>query len=55
MSLALLRFQETVGNRHRFEIDIGTNRYYQYAIGIRPPPSVAESITASKIRCVSIA
>lgn len=33
MALAILRFQETDGIQSRFQVDIGTNRFYAYAIG----------------------
>jgi len=33
MALAILRFQDTANNQNRFQVDIGTNRFYSYAIG----------------------
>ncbi|OKH45562.1 hypothetical protein NIES2101_26280 [Calothrix sp. HK-06] len=33
MALAILRFLETDGGKSRFQIDLGTNRFYQYQIG----------------------
>ncbi|MFB8788517.1 MAG: hypothetical protein U7123_06630 [Potamolinea sp.] len=33
MALAILRFQDSDNNQNRFKIDIGTNRFYSYAIG----------------------
>ncbi|MEL6581078.1 MAG: hypothetical protein AAFQ14_15125 [Cyanobacteria bacterium J06621_12] len=37
MALAILRFQENDGGTSRFEVDIGVNRFYLYAIGDREP------------------
>lgn len=33
MALAILRFLESDGAKSRFQIDLGTNRFYQYQIG----------------------
>jgi hypothetical protein len=33
MALAILRFLESNGTHSRFQIDIGTNRFYTYAVG----------------------
>ncbi len=33
MALAILRFLDTEGSQSRFQVDIGTNRFYSYAIG----------------------
>ena len=33
MALAILQFQDNHGTKNRFEVDIGTNQYYTYAIG----------------------
>ena len=33
MALAILRFQDNDGVKSRFEVDIGVNRFYKYAIG----------------------
>jgi hypothetical protein len=33
MALAILRLEDTDPTRHRFQINIGTNRFYRYAIG----------------------
>lgn len=33
MALAILRFQDNHGAKNRFKVDIGTNRFYSYAIG----------------------
>jgi hypothetical protein len=32
MALAILRFQESEGGKSRFQVDLGTNRFYTYAI-----------------------
>lgn len=32
MALAILQFQDSNGGKSRFQIDLGTNRFYQYAI-----------------------
>jgi len=33
MALAILRFQESDGTKSRFQVDLGSNRFYTYAIG----------------------
>jgi hypothetical protein len=33
MALAILRFLESDGTKSRFQVDLGTNRFYSYAIG----------------------
>jgi hypothetical protein len=33
MALAILRFQDSDGAKSQFQVDIGTNRFYTYAIG----------------------